>query len=89
MGGITASGKFVSQEMTMSKHFRPKLWDEPKFEDEPDGDRPPGPVTCNRCGEEDLEWIDIGSGKWRLYPIDDKKPHVCKPDASDFGPIKS
>lgn len=36
------------------------------------------PPTCNRCGAEDLEWVDIGGrpARWKLY--EGRKPHVCR-----------
>ena len=57
----------------------------PDFFDMADADERPEPsenATCKRCGKEDLEWVDIGCGRWRLY--DGMKPHVCEPSLEGF-----
>lgn len=43
-----------------------------------DGDPRRQPPTCDRCGVENLEWVDIGMGRWRLYESDSNNPHTCK-----------
>lgn len=43
---------------------------------------PREPPTCKFCGTPDLEWVDIGGGRWRLY--EGRKLHKCpKPSALD------
>ncbi len=37
---------------------------------------PPITKKCDRCGATDLEWVDVGGGRWRLY--EGLKLHKCK-----------
>lgn len=55
------------------RHFNPLA------EREERSDEPREAPTCRRCGVEELEWIDVGMGRWRLY--EGQKPHVC-PDTT-------
>lgn len=50
--------------------YEPEDW--PLDDEDPE---PRDPPTCDRCGTRDLEWVDIGGGRWRLYK--GLKPHVC------------
>lgn len=56
--------------------------------DDEGGWSPREPPTCNRCGTGDLEWVDIGGGRWRLY--EGQRLHKCaKPSAKDvFADVK-
>ena len=44
-------------------------------------------VTCRFCGQTGLEWRRTKQGRWRLYPVGRKWPHVCRdyvpPDEDD------
>lgn len=53
-------------------------FDPPDWPADADEGYAPQEATCNRCGAEGLEWVDIGGHKarWRLYA--GSRPHVCK-----------
>lgn len=55
-----------------------------QFGEQDDTDEPREPPTCKRCGATDLEWVDIGMGRWRLY--EGMKLHVCKQISADEFP---
>lgn len=50
-------------------------------EEEPEG-RQPNDVTCNRCGEEHLDWVHTGE-RWRLLNSNGTF-HTCQASADDF-----
>ena len=62
---------------------------EPEHETDRDDDEPRDPPKCKFCGAEDLEWVDIGMNRWRLY--DGKTMHNCRNKAAsidDFEEVK-
>ncbi len=48
---------------------------EPDRNEEQEDLEPREAPTCKHCGMEDLEWVDIGMGRWRLY--EGQKLHDC------------
>ena len=56
--------------MAAEDYFDPYDYDEEHAED----------VTCNRCGAEDLDWVDTGT-RWRLLNPNGTF-HVCNTAAS-------
>jgi len=44
-----------------------------------DGGGPP-PPACEHCGDGDLEWRQLPSGKWRLWDADFEAWHKCPPE---------
>lgn len=42
-------------------------------------DEDQGSPTCKFCGAPELEWVDIGMGRWRLY--EGQRMHKC-PDTT-------
>ena len=51
------------------------------FEEDGELDEDHG-VTCDRCGEEGLTWVDTGVDRWRL--VTPSGLHFCKAHVSDF-----
>lgn len=35
-------------------------------------------ARCHYCGKGGLEWRQTKTGRWRLYGVGAKWPHVCK-----------
>lgn len=51
---------------------------DPPFDEEVDAKAQPDEITCNRCGQRGLEWVDCGGNptRWKLYQ--GSRLHVCK-----------
>lgn len=50
--------------------------------DFPDEDEQPSMVTCNRCGKDGLDWVDVGGHKPRWVLYQGMKQHQCNTAAA-------